>query len=176
MRRQAFRVPNQGLESNFRCWLAGPRLAEKEFFFADTGIMCVVTLALIYLLQRVRTCTYSYHCVAEADVHTASTPCGETIAVLKCHLWPPNEYIIHIYAYIIYVYISSLSLYTCICIYIYICMTQYVCIYIYIYIYIYTYTYIYIYTYIYTYIYICMNRLLPFQVIRICGEISKDIG
>ena len=33
LRRQTFRVPNQGLESSFRCLFARPRLAEKECSF-----------------------------------------------------------------------------------------------------------------------------------------------
>ena len=34
---QAFRVPNQGLESNFCLWIAGQRFTSKDCFFTDTG-------------------------------------------------------------------------------------------------------------------------------------------
>ena len=35
----AFRAPKQGLESGFRCWIAGQGLAQKEcVFVTDTGM------------------------------------------------------------------------------------------------------------------------------------------
>ena len=38
MGRQAFGAPDRGLESSFRCWIAGRRLARKERLFTDTGM------------------------------------------------------------------------------------------------------------------------------------------
>ena len=36
--KSAVRAPNQGLDSSFCRWIVGQRLAEKEWFFTDTGI------------------------------------------------------------------------------------------------------------------------------------------
>ena len=38
IRISVFGAPNQGLESNFCCWIAGQVLAQKECFFTDTGM------------------------------------------------------------------------------------------------------------------------------------------
>ena len=37
----AFRAPNQELDTSFCCWIAGQRLAEKDCFFTDTGIVAL---------------------------------------------------------------------------------------------------------------------------------------
>ena len=41
--KSAFKTPNQGLDCSFCCWIAWPRLAQKECSLKDAGTNCVAS-------------------------------------------------------------------------------------------------------------------------------------
>ena len=53
----ALKTPNQGLDCSYCCWVAWPRLTQKECFFTDTGralgLDKVLAVELRYTIQAI---------------------------------------------------------------------------------------------------------------------------